>query len=235
MIKIFRDLFYRIFKSSSYINDNHHDENWGWDEGWSRKKENRHKWDFYTISILIKEKTLIDQIVRINKKYHIHTPYLHITVHYPFTIKDGFSEDDIFGVLTRVLSQYNSPTFSIHDILWLHENRNKNVNIIALGIDQSGDFEKIRIGLTETLFPYIIATAPEEKEPQYKTKARPHISIAYRLDYHSAELLSNELFKQQHGDITNSIFHQYPLTTISIGNRKTYFDFDFKEKRWKKC
>jgi hypothetical protein len=233
MINVLRQSLSRIFKSPSNVNDNVFDEHWDWDEGWSSKKENRDQWDFYTIYIFIKEQTLIDQIVRINKKYSIVTPYLHITLHYPFTIKDGFSEDDILRVLTHFLSEYDSPIFSIQDTLWLHKNRYKTGNIIALGIEQSGDFEKIRIGITNALHPYIIATAPYEKEPQYKTKARPHISIAYRLDYHAAKLLSDNLIKQQRDNTSNAIFATYPLTTITLGKKKTFFDFDFKEKSWK--
>jgi hypothetical protein len=231
MRKRLKKALLRIFNSFSKVNA--YDENWDWDESWSIKKEKHDQWDFYTIFIFIKEHTLIDQIVKINKKYSIATPYLHITVHYSFTIKDGFSEDDIFRILTQFLSEFDFPTFTIQDTLWLHKNRYANGNIIALGIDQSGDFEKIRIGLTKILHPYINATTPFEKEPQYKSKARPHISIAYKLNYHSAQLLSDELIINQKCYSSNLIFHSYPLTTITLRKGTMYFDFDFKEKRWK--
>lgn len=217
---------------------------WDWDEYWLHKKrlhrkKNRGQWDFYTISIQINDKTITDQIYRSGKKYHIRsiTPHSHITVHYPFTIKDGFKEDDLFRVSSRILSQYNALTFSINEILWLHKHRDYPGNIIAFGIDQSGDFEKIRIDLTNELNPYVFATASFEKDPGYKPKARPHISIAYGLDYSTAERLYSELTEQQRG-VNSTIFHQYPVQKISLrkqtGKHTTFFNFDFRIKDWKR-
>ena len=113
---------------------------------------------FKPFYILIKDNSLIDEVIQANQKFSLLTPYLHITLHYPFTIKEGFSEEDVFRILTRFLSQFNAPTFSIQNTLWLHKNRYANGNIIALEIERSGEFEKIRIGLTNALHPYIVAT-----------------------------------------------------------------------------